>query len=100
MMDLFYDKDGRPIEQVVYWAKKYEEPGYKRIAETTLPDGKWISTVWLGIDHNHGTGPPLIFETMVFESKDNLGELDLDRYSTLVEAQAGHEAMVARWKGA
>ncbi len=26
----------------------------------------WISTLWLGINHNYGDGPPLIFETMVF----------------------------------
>lgn len=42
---MFYDKDGSPIERLEYVARKYEEPGYKRIAETTLPDGKWISTV-------------------------------------------------------
>jgi hypothetical protein len=96
-MEMFYDKDGSPIERLEYVARKYEDPGYKRVAETTLPDGKWISTVWLGIDHNYGSGPPLIFETMVFESKDNLGELALDRYSTLEEAEDGHEKMVKLW---
>jgi hypothetical protein len=67
------------------------------VAETTLPDGTWVSTVWLGIDYNFGTGPPLIFETMVFHSKDTLSELDLDRYATLAEAEAGHIAMVTTW---
>jgi hypothetical protein len=97
-MEMFYDKDGSPIKQDVYRAKKYGELSYKRVAETTLPDGKWVSTVWLGIDHNHGSGPPLIFETMVFESKDDLNELDMKRYATLAQAEAGHEAMVARWR--
>jgi hypothetical protein len=94
---LYYDKDGTPIEKVEYWAKKYEEHGYKRVAETTLPDGTWVSTVWLGVDYNFGDGPPLIFETMVFSSQNELSELDLDRYATLAEAEAGHIAMVATW---
>jgi hypothetical protein len=94
----YYDKDGTPIEQVEYWARKYEEPGYKRVAETTLPDGKWVSTVWLGISYQFGTGPPLIFETVVFPSKhDWWPELDLARYATLAEAQDGHEKMVQLW---
>lgn len=72
----------------------------RRIAETTLPDGKWVSTVWLGLDHGAGCGPPLIFETMVFApSRD--GELreslDCDRYATAAEAKAGHAEMVAKW---
>lgn len=88
---------------VLEWAKRFEsEPDAKRMAETTLPDGKWVSTVWLGIDHSFGSGPPLIFETMVFNSdgkKDGrLGsELDCERYSTEAEAIAGHAAMVEKW---
>ncbi len=93
----FYDKDGTPLDQTLAWAKKYEDPEYKRVAETTLPDGKWVSTVWLGLDHQYGEGPPLIFETMVFKSKDELNEQEMARYSTLEEAQAGHEEMVKRW---
>ena len=52
-----------------------------------------VSTVWLGMDHSFGDGPPLIFETMVFG-----GELDqeCDRYTTEEQAQQGHAAMVAR----
>lgn len=52
-----------------------------------------VSTVWLGLNHNYGSGRPLIFETMVFG-----GELDneMDRYSTLDEAIAGHQRMVER----
>jgi hypothetical protein len=97
---MFYDKDGTPIEKVEYWAKKYQEPGYKRVAETTLSDGTWISTVWLELNYRlWGDGPPLIFETMVFPAQDDLAELDMDRYSTLTEAEAGHIAMVEYWKG-
>jgi hypothetical protein len=85
-----YDKEGNPIT-LRQWAQTFErEPEYRRVAETTLPDGKWVSTVWLGIDYNlTGEGLPLIFETMVFESQNHRVELDVDRYSTLEEAEQG-----------
>jgi len=55
---MYYDKDGSPLE-MMDWAIKFDQPEYKRIAETSLPDGKWISTVWLGLDHSFGGGPLL-----------------------------------------
>jgi hypothetical protein len=35
------------------------------VARDDLPDGSYLSTVWLGLDHGFG-GRPLIFETMRF----------------------------------
>ena len=102
-MSEYYDKGGAPLE-LMEWADIYEHgkdgqsrSEYKRVAETTLSDGKWISTVWLGLDHQFGDGPPLIFETMVFTSPTNMDEQEVDRYSTLTEAEEGHKAMVLRW---
>ena len=53
--------------------------------------------VFLGLDHQYGEGPPVLFETMVFG-----GELDQEqvRYHTWEEAAAGHAAMVERVKAA
>ena len=85
-----FDKDGSPLE-LLEWAQKLEIEGYNRVEETTLPDGKWVSTVWLGLDHQFGDGPPLIFETMVFQSRDSLDEQDMERYSTIEEAREGHK---------
>ena len=100
MTSKYYDRQGNELADnmagIMEWGKLREDPNYKRIAETTLPDGTWISTVWIGIDHQFGKGPPLIFESMAFESKDNLDECECDRYSTEAEALAGHEAMVKR----
>jgi hypothetical protein len=70
---------------------------YKRVAATTLPNGRWVSTVWLGFDYSFGDGPPLIFETMVFPSERDMGELDCERYSTEEAAKKGHERMCAKW---
>ena len=46
-----------------------------------------VSTVFLGLNHAFGDGPPLWFETMVFG-----GELDQEqeRYSTIEQARLGH----------
>jgi len=93
---MYYDKDGSPLE-LMEWAKKFEAPDYKRIAKTTLPDGKWVSTVWLGLNHSWGIDPPLIFETMVFSSEENLRDLATLRYATLKEAEDGHNEVVARF---
>lgn len=82
--------------------KLLRDPKYKRVAEDTLEDGKWISTVWLGLDYSYPFSykavKPLIFETMVFSSKKKLDDLDMDRYSTEEEAFKGHKKMVAKWK--
>lgn len=93
-----YDRQGNPMTDESAMAKWLEDPEYKRVAETTLPDGKWISTVWLCFDHQYAEGPPLIFETMVFPNKDVYGELDMDRYSTEEEAKTGHIKMVEKWE--
>lgn len=87
----YYDRSGS--SRTLYeWAELLELPEYKQVAETNVGE-TWVSTVWLGLDHQFGGGPPLIFETMVFG-----GPLDqeMDRYSTETEAVAGHETMVAQ----
>ena len=94
---MYYDKDGSPME-LFDWAAKFEDQIYKRVAETTLSNGTWVSTVWLGTDHSLGNGPPLIFETMVFPTRNNLDEQDVARYSTMKEANAGHRQMIETWE--
>jgi len=93
-MTRYYDRAGNPMERPDAWAKKFEDATYMRVAETTLPDGRWVSTVWLGLDHSFEQGPPLIFETMVFAGRGDLSELYCKMYSTEQEAKAGHEAVV------
>ncbi len=94
----YYDKTGKPMD-IREWGRALEDYDYRRVAATTLSDGTWISTVWLGLDHSFGDqGPPLIFETMVFESEESLGDLECERYSTLEQAVAGHNAMVKKWE--
>ena len=63
-----------------------------RVAQTYIGDIQ-ISTVFLGLDHNHDGPPPLVFETRVFRGpmKDWC-----DRYSTWEEAEKGHQEIVEK----
>ena len=82
---------------VMKWAE-WLENNRKIIEQTELSNGKFVSTVFLGLNHQFGVGKPLIFETMVFPKKGDWGELDMDRYSTYKEAEEGHKLMVKKWK--
>ena len=56
-----------------------------------------ISTVFLGLDYNFAeTGPPILFETMVFEGQFD-GEMN--RYCTWAEAEDGHQEMLKKVMG-
>lgn len=92
-MSDYYNRKGEPID-MMEWAKQFRED--RVVAVTDLPDGKRVSTVFLGLNHAFGDGPPLIFETMVFDH-GSYGEVDMDRYTTEEQAKAGHEAMVTKW---
>ena len=96
-MSMYYDKDGKPLD-TLSWARLFENFDYKRVG---LWKGKKyrVSTVWLGLDHSFLDSKPLIFETMVFNVKGrNINkDLDMQRYTTLKEAEQGHKRMVIKW---
>lgn len=94
-MSRYFDTSGQPMS-FEDWARAFEDTD-GRIAATTCPDGTLVSTVWLGLDHGPGRGPPLIFETVAF--RDGNG-VDCERYATLDEARVGHREMVAKWSAA
>ena len=71
MLDRYVLNDkGEPVlcEDVIEWATKFEITK-RRVAETTVDD-LWISTVFLGLNHNWHEGPPVVWETMVFCNSD------------------------------
>jgi hypothetical protein len=93
----YYDRQGKPIIDSASFVKNSRNQKYRRVASTILPDGKWVSTIWVGLNFQVGGGPPLIFETMVYPSKDNFNDLTCERYSTEEEALAGHKRLVEKW---
>jgi hypothetical protein len=95
-MSHWFDRKGQPIE-MMEWARKFEDRDYQVVAVHCVR-GWMVSTVWLGLDHSLNpfrTGPPVIFETMIFPPADEAGGEDdedyQERYATEEAAQAGHD---------
>jgi len=55
-----------PCEDLLTWARWIEENWRERVVRQEDMGPYWISTVFIGLDHNWGDGPPHLFETMVF----------------------------------
>jgi hypothetical protein len=85
----YYDMQGKPVT-LVEWA----ENGIEQIARDER-DGILVSTVHLGLNHQYGDGPPLIFETMIFWPDGDDHDEYQERYSTREEALEGHKTAVA-----
>ena len=84
-------KTPRICSDINTWAKWFETAD-RVVAKTKIGDST-VSTVFLGIDHSFGDGPPLLFETMVFG-----GPLDdeCERCSVWNQAEQQHKDMVRR----
>ena len=107
---LKFDKEGKELT-LAEWGKLFEDREYKIIIQTDLPNGYWVSTVWLGLCHGYDiVSPvgerckePLIFETMVFGGKDEKNgkydatDLDCIRTTTENQARIDHEETVQKW---
>ena len=82
-----------PCDDPLEWGKAFGT-AERRVCLTRVGPYE-VSTVFLGLDHQWGEGPPLLFETMVFRG-DNGEAYDYERCSTWLEAEAQHEAVIAR----
>lgn len=98
-MSRYYDRAGAPIS-MQEWGRLFV-PEYQIVRATIVTDSAAppgtctfeISTVWIGLDHRWGDGPPLIFETMIFAPDGHVLDHECRRYSTEDEAQIGHAEM-------
>jgi hypothetical protein len=80
------------VEDVETWARWFGTAN-RVVRRTTIEKFSiHISTVFLGLDHNWSSeGPPLLFETMIFETGNACGLDERQwRYSTWDESEAGH----------
>lgn len=92
-MSKYYHWLGHELE-LFEWADLFKQPrhvGYHILAYAGSKMA--ISTVWLGLDHQFGDGPPLIFETMLFQDGSGMDEY-CERYSTFEAAFDRHWAFV------
>lgn len=93
------DGEPRPEPDLHAWAHAFETMD-RRVAWDELADGAiQVSTVFLALDHAFGTGPPVLWETLVFVDEGmpaNLRVFDGEqrRYRSRADAQAGHAGLV------
>lgn len=98
MMNHFYLNDDHTYRccSLTEWSeqidKLYKE-NKKHLAYDII-NGKLVSTIWLGLNHNHHGGRPLLFETMVFSEEQSGHDIYMDRYTTWHEAIVGHKKAV------
>lgn len=96
------DDDGNPVEvdDVLAWGHWFERATRDRSRivaadrdEGAAPGGVLVSTVFLGLDHAFGGGPPVLWESLVFG-----GALDgeMARYTSRAAALAGHQSLCER----
>ena len=93
MMHYILDANGEPqaepdFDRFVQWSG--DNPEAYRVALDEIGDVR-ISTVFLSLDHSF-TGPPVLWETMVF---GGLADEEQRRYTSLSSAHAGHERVGA-----
>jgi hypothetical protein len=93
------DDEDRPVPIGLHEGGLWLELNQSRkiVQQDTLPNGYWVSTVFLGLNHSLGDDPPVLWETMVFTKKDGDGDLDMERYTSLEDAKKGHKAMCEEW---
>lgn len=89
------DDEGNPVpeDDLTKWGEWFESIGDGRRVERTCIGDVEISTVFLGLDHGYGSGPPMLYETMIFGGEHDSYQ---ERCSTKEQAQAMHKRAVER----
>jgi hypothetical protein len=83
----YYRLDGKavvPCNQLE-WSRRFKLKN--RIVAQTYVGDVHVSTVFIGLDHSWGDGPPLLFETMIFGGPHDGYQ---KRCSTWQEAEGMH----------
>jgi hypothetical protein len=90
----YFDPDGKPLTMLewVAMAKTRARADDSWRQRRTEVDDAEVSTVWLGVDHRRGDGPPLFWETIIFGGEHSG---DQWRYSSKEAALAHHDQIVA-----
>jgi hypothetical protein len=89
-------KTPKPVSDLFAWGRWYQKAD-RRVAKTTLTNGSRVSTVFLGLDHQYGRGPPVLFETMIFGGEHDQYQA---RCCTWEEAELMHaEAVQVAYSG-
>ncbi len=93
-MTKWYILDGhetKPVDSLEEWSNKMQMD--RHVAQDVIGDIR-ISTVFLGLDHNHFDGPPILFETMIFGGQHDEYQARCSTWEQAVEQHAGAVALV------
>lgn len=95
MSDKFILEGRMPVPvDLMTWARWFESAD-RVVAKSEVGDAR-VSTVFLGVDHSWGEGPPLLFETMIFGGPHDEYQ---NRCSTWEQAEAMHAEAVRLAEG-
>ena len=83
------DENGQPVpcHDLMEWGRFMEQKGVRQVAIDMIGDAD-VSTVFLGLDHAFGGGPPVLWETMIFGGKHDGYQ---ERYTSRNRAIVGHQ---------
>jgi hypothetical protein len=93
------DDKGEPIPEPdpLKWAQWFGTNKARFVKQEDVGEGVWVSTVFLGIDHNFSGGEPILWETMAFTQQDRK-TLDCRRCGgSREQAEAMHRDMVKKY---
>lgn len=84
------DVDNQAVRVTVeVWAAWFEHVENRIVAKTEALPGVVVSTVFLGLDHAFNGGPPVLWETLVFDDYEE-GNM-MWRYTSHAAAMQGHD---------
>ena len=86
------DDDGNPIpiEDILVWGT-WMQKADRHVGNDHVGDVH-VSTVFLGLDHSFGSGPPVLWETMIFGGEHDQYQ---ERYTSKEAALEGHKKALA-----
>jgi hypothetical protein len=92
------DENGQPVREpnLDRWWIWFGTDENRVLRQDDLPGGISVSTVFLGLDHRFGRGPPVLWETIIFGGTHDQYQ---ERYISREAALKGHDAAVALAKG-
>jgi hypothetical protein len=99
-MTLFWDRQNKPIEDTIEWAKKFEDAEYRIVAVDFDGEHRMVSTIWQGLDLAHSPwvsdDTAMIFETAYMMS----GEIvEMFTWHSEEGALEGHDLVCKEFLG-
>ena len=97
MVKTYYLRDGSPTDAET-WKALQADAGYVQVQKTMLPNGRWISTIWLGIDQREALSDdaPFLFESVVFDDATRRPLATL-KHTSEADAVTAHQRLIEQW---